>query len=159
MGVEVVVIVNNNVVVIFIILVVFVKDCEVVVFWGYLIEIGGSYCFFEVMLMSGVILCEIGIINKMCVFDYESVIGEQIGVLMKVYLSNFEIVGFMEFVGIDELVKIFKVYCIFVIDDIGLGVLFDVDVYGFQNELVVKLSILVGFDVVLFSGDKFVGGL
>lgn len=49
-GVEVVCVVNNNVVVVLLMLVIFVKDKEVIVLRGELVEIGGVFCIFDIML-------------------------------------------------------------------------------------------------------------
>ncbi|HYV39317.1 MAG TPA: hypothetical protein VE988_26750, partial [Gemmataceae bacterium] len=45
-----------------------------------------------------------------------------------------------------------------VIDDIGSGALIDFSRFGFQGEPVARASIEAGADVVLFSGDKLLGG-
>ena len=45
-----------------------------------------------------------------------------------------------------------------VIDDVGSGALIDFGRYGLGNEPVVRQSIDAGADVVLFSGDKLIGG-
>ncbi len=45
-----------------------------------------------------------------------------------------------------------------VIDDIGSGALLDFDRFGFQGEPVARASIAAGAGLVLFSGDKLLGG-
>ena len=45
-----------------------------------------------------------------------------------------------------------------VIDDIGSGALLDFARFGFQGEPVARASIAAGADLVLFSGDKLLGG-
>jgi L-seryl-tRNA(Ser) seleniumtransferase len=45
-----------------------------------------------------------------------------------------------------------------VIDDIGSGALLDFARFGFQGEPVARSSIAAGADLVLFSGDKLLGG-
>jgi L-seryl-tRNA(Ser) seleniumtransferase len=45
-----------------------------------------------------------------------------------------------------------------VIDDIGSGALLDFNRFGFQGEPVARASIAAGADLVLFSGDKLLGG-
>src|SRR5205807_5798982 len=45
-----------------------------------------------------------------------------------------------------------------VIDDIGSGALIDFNRFGFQGEPVARQSIASGVDLVLFSGDKLLGG-
>src|SRR5207253_6324700 len=45
-----------------------------------------------------------------------------------------------------------------VIDDIGSGALIDFARFGFEGEPVARDSIAAGADLVLFSGDKLLGG-
>jgi len=45
-----------------------------------------------------------------------------------------------------------------VLDDIGSGALVDFSRFGFQGEPVARASIAGGADLVLFSGDKLLGG-
>jgi L-seryl-tRNA(Ser) seleniumtransferase len=45
-----------------------------------------------------------------------------------------------------------------VIDDIGSGALIDFSRFGFQGEPVARQSIAAGADLILFSGDKLLGG-
>jgi len=44
------------------------------------------------------------------------------------------------------------------IDDIGSGALIDFSRFGFSGEPVARDSIATGADLVLFSGDKLLGG-
>ena len=44
------------------------------------------------------------------------------------------------------------------IDDIGSGALLDFERFGFHGEPVARASIAAGADLVLFSGDKLLGG-
>ena len=44
------------------------------------------------------------------------------------------------------------------IDDIGSGALIDMAGFGGQDEPVARASIEAGADLVLFSGDKLLGG-
>ena len=88
----------------------------------------------------------------------EEAITEETKALLKVHTSNYRIVGFTESVGIDELVPIAKEHEIPVVEDLGSGVLIDLEKYGLTHEPTVQESIAHGADVVCFSGDKLLGG-
>lgn len=90
--------------------------------------------------------------------DYEEAITEETKALLKVHTSNYRIVGFTESVGIDELVPIAKEHGIPVVEDLGSGVLINLEKYGLTHEPTVQESIAHGADVVCFSGDKLLGG-
>lgn len=59
--------------------------------------------------------------------------------------------------GIDELVPIAKEHGIPVVEDLGSGVLINLEKYGLTHEPTVQESIAHGADVVCFSGDKLFG--
>src|SRR5262249_45353164 len=80
------------------------------------------------------------------------------GALMQVHLSNFRMSGFTEAVPLAELVALGKKRSLPVLDDIGSGALIDFRRFGFQGEPVARQSIAAGADLVLFSGDKLLGG-
>ena len=157
-GAEAAVVVNNNAAATMITLGSMAGGQEVIVSRGQLIEIGGSYRLPEVMECSGCTLKEVGATNKTRAADYENAINEQTGALLKVHPSNFEIVGFTATVPIEEMVAIGRKHNVPVIDDVGSGALIDFGRYGLGNEPVVRQSIDAGADVVLFSGDKLIGG-
>lgn len=159
MGVEDVCIVNNNVVVVLLMLVVIVSGKEVVVFCGELVEIGGVFCIFDVMCQVGCILYEVGIINCMYVNDYCQVVNENIVLLMKVYISNYSIQGFIKVIDEVELVVFGKELDVFVVIDLGSGLLVDFSQYGLLKELMLQELIAVGVSLVSFFGDKLLGGL
>ena len=157
-GAEAAVVVNNNAAATMITLSELATGKEVIVSRGQLIEIGGSYRLPEVMECSGAKLKAIGTTNKTRAVDYQNAIGEETGALMLVHPSNFKIVGFTESPTIDELVKIGHAAGLPVIDDVGSGALLDFGKFGLEDEPVVMHSVDAGADVILFSGDKLVGG-
>ena len=157
-GAEAAVIVNNNAAATMLTLSALATGKEVVVSRGQLIEIGGSYRLPDVMECSGAKLKEVGTTNKTHLRDYESAIGEETGALLKVHPSNFEVVGFTKTVSVKELVGVALEHSIPVIDDIGSGAMIDFAKYGLEDEPITQDSIRDGADVILFSGDKLVGG-
>jgi len=157
-GAEAAAIVNNNAAATLLTLTALGFDQEVVVSRGELVEIGGSFRLPDVMESAGVRLNEVGTTNKTRIGDYEKAINEQTAGLMRVHTSNYEVVGFTESVTLPELVKLGQKHSLPVIDDVGSGALFDFSKFGLVDEPVVVESVRAGADVVLFSGDKMVGG-
>lgn len=157
-GAEAAAVTNNNAAATMLTLAALAAGKEVVVSRGELIEIGGSFRLPDVMTSSGAVLHEVGTTNKTRIGDYESALNEQTGALMKVHTSNYVVCGFTESTDISDLVGLGHRHSLPVIDDVGSGALIDFSRYGLGHEPTVRDSIQAGADVVLFSGDKLVGG-
>jgi L-seryl-tRNA(Ser) seleniumtransferase len=157
-GAEAAAVVNNNAGATLLALSALATGREVIVSRGQLVEIGGSYRLPDVMELSGARLREVGTTNKTRIADYQHAIGPDTGGLMRVHTSNYAIVGFTEETPLDELVALGKAHHLPVIDDIGSGAMQDLSKYGVPDEPVASASIRAGADVVLFSGDKLLGG-
>ena len=157
-GADAAAVVNNNAGATMLSLAALAASREVIVSRGQLIEIGGSYRLPDVMSTSGATLREVGTTNKTRIGDYETAIGENTAALMRVHTSNFVIEGFAEEASLKELVALGKRHSLPVIDDIGSGAIIDFSRYGIQGEPVAEQSIKAGADIVLFSGDKLLGG-
>jgi L-seryl-tRNA(Ser) seleniumtransferase len=157
-GAEAATVVNNNAAATLISLSALAKGKEVVVSRGHLVEIGGSYRLPDVMATSGAILCEVGTTNKTRAGDFAAAIGDQTAALLRVHTSNYAIVGFTEQPTLAELVALGRRHNLPVIDDIGSGAMVDLAKYGVRGEPLAADSIRAGADLVLFSGDKLLGG-
>lgn len=150
--------VNNNAAATVIALRALCQGKEVITSRGQLIEIGGSFRIPEIMAVSGAILREVGTTNITRLSDYERAITPNTGALLQVHCSNYRVRGFTESVALVDLVELGRKYQLPVIDDIGSGALLDFTRFGFDGEPVARQSISAGADLVLFSGDKLLGG-
>ena len=157
-GAEAAMVVNNNAAAVMLALSTLAKDKEVIVSRGQLVEIGGSFRIPDVMSQSGAVLKEIGTTNKTHLLDYENAFNDRTAALMKVHTSNYRILGFTKEVESEDLVKLGQKLNIPVIEDLGSGVLLDLQKYGLPYEPTVQNSVKAGMDVITFSGDKMLGG-
>lgn len=131
---------------------------DVIVSRGQLIEIGGSFRIPDILQVSGATLREVGTTNITRAADYEKAIGPNTGAILRVHASNYRIQGFTKAATIEELVAIGRRHGVPVIDDVGSGAAVDLDALGFPGEPNIGDGIRAGADLVLFSGDKLLGG-
>jgi len=157
-GAEAALVVNNNAGAVFLTLNTMAYGKEVIVSRGQLVEIGGSFRMPDVMRASGAILREVGATNKTHLYDYENAIGPETAMLMKVHTSNFRITGFTKEISLAELVALGQKQGLPVVEDLGSGCFIDFSRYGLEKEPTVTEALATGADLVLFSGDKLLGG-
>lgn len=157
-GAEAALVVNNNASAVLLALSAMAKRKEVIVSRGQAVEIGGGFRVPDVMRQSGAKLVEVGTTNRTYVSDYEEAITDKTSALLRVHSSNFKVVGFTESVDIGHLVALGKSRGVPVLDDIGSGCLIDTTQFGLEHEPLVQDSIRAGVDLVMFSGDKLLGG-
>lgn len=157
-GAESATVVNNNAAALMIVLNTLARDKEVIVSRGELIEIGGSFRLPDVMNNSGATLREVGTTNKTRASDYAAAINDHTGAMLKVHPSNYRIEGFTQAASVESLVEVGSERSIPVIDDIGSGALVDFNRFGLPDEPCARTSVEAGADIVLFSGDKLIGG-
>jgi L-seryl-tRNA(Ser) seleniumtransferase len=122
---------------------------EIIVSRGQLIEIGGGFRIPEVLELSGARLREVGTTNRTRLSDYEEAINENTRAILWVHPSNFEMRGFTESAGVAELGSLGPP----VVADVGSGALLPVG-----DEPRVQNAIRDGAELVVFSGDKLLGG-
>ncbi len=131
---------------------------RVVIARSQLVEIGGGFRVPDVMKSSGAKLVEVGTTNKVRLADYETALEEPTALVMRAHRSNFKIVGFTEEPELKDIIEKAHEAGVPVVDDLGSGALYDTAKYGFSHEPTVQESMQAGADVVLFSGDKLLGG-
>jgi len=131
---------------------------EAVVSRGELVEIGGSFRIPDIMARSGAKLVEVGTTNRTHPADYERALTADSKVLLKVHRSNFQVTGFTADVAVSELVEMGHARGIACIYDLGSGLLLNLSEFGLSGEPTVPEGIAAGADLVLFSGDKLLGG-
>ncbi len=122
---------------------------EVIVSRGQLIEIGGGFRIPEVLALSGARLREVGTTNRTRLSDYANAVDENTRAILWVHPSNFEVQGFTESVGVEEL----STLNLPVIADVGSGALVPMG-----DEPRVQSTVRSGAELTIFSGDKLLGG-
>ena len=152
------IVVNNNAAAVLLALNTLAESGEVIVSRGELVEIGGSFRIPDVMAKSGAVLREVGTTNRTRLADYENAISERTRLLLRVHRSNFEITGFTEQPSVGDLVELARKCGVPLMEDLGSGALVDLQSFGIHGEPNVLDSLRAGVDVVMYSGDKLLGG-
>lgn len=176
-GAEAAVVVNNCASAVLLTLSALAKGKRVVIARSQLVEIGGGFRVPDVMKQSGAKLVEVGATNKVRLSDYAEAIPQPVhplssvdvsahpfpnpltkSVFLHAHRSNFKIVGFTEEPALNEIASLAHQHGIVMLDDLGSGTFLDTAKYGLEHEPTVQESLNAGADVVMFSGDKLLGG-
>ena len=131
---------------------------EVLVSRGQAVEIGGGFRIPDVLRQSGCTLVDVGTTNRTYAADYTAAITPNTAAIVRVHSSNFRLIGFVHEPTLGELATVAQAANIVLIDDLGSGALLDTAQYGLAPEPTVQESLAAGADVVIFSGDKLLGG-
>lgn len=150
--------VNNNASAVLLVLSALCTGREVVISRGELVEIGGGFRIPDVLRQSGARLVEVGTTNRTYVRDYEASRTGETAAYLRVHSSNFRVTGFVAKPELRELTGSAHEAGVLVLDDLGSGALLDTARYGLAPEPTVQQSLLDGADLVMFSGDKLLGG-
>jgi len=131
---------------------------EVIISRGELIEIGGSFRIPDILERSGARLHEVGTTNRTHLDDYRRALGSATGAILKVHRSNFEQSGFVHEPAAADLARLAREAGLPMLHDIGSGLLADLSPFGLTSEPRVPDTVAAGADLVIFSGDKLLGG-
>lgn len=156
-GAESALVVNNNASSVYLILNSLAKNKDVILSRGEMVEVGDGFRISSIIEESGCNVIEVGTTNKTTPQDYEEKTSDNTAVYLKVHCSNFKIVGFTKSIETKELSSLAKGTDIVVVEDMGSGVLCDLEHFGQKSERTVQQAIKEGADIVCFSGDKLLG--
>ena len=135
----------------------FAEGAKVLISRGELIEIGGSFRIPDIIGKSGARLEEVGTTNRTHLDDYARALPGAAAILM-VHRSNFEQRGYVTSPTAGALAGLARRAGIPFLFDVGSGLLADLSPFGLTGEPRVPEAVGAGADLVLFSGDKLLGG-
>jgi L-seryl-tRNA(Ser) seleniumtransferase len=126
---------------------------------GELVEIGGGVRIPEVIARAGGRLVEVGTTNRTRAADFEEPLAAgRAPVVLRVHPSNFAVTGFTETADPVAVAEIAHRHGAIVVDDLGSGAMIDTAAFGLAHEPTPAERLAQGADIVVFSGDKLVGG-
>jgi len=133
---------------------------DAIVSRGELVEIGGSFRIPDIMARSGARVVEVGTTNRTHPNDYDRALTADSRVLLKVHRSNFQVTGFTADVAVVELAEMAHARGIACVYDLGSGLLMNLSRWGggLSGEPTVPEAVATGADLIVFSGDKLLGG-
>jgi L-seryl-tRNA(Ser) seleniumtransferase len=134
------------------------QDRDVLISRGELIEIGGSFRIPDIMAKSGARLREVGTTNRTHLQDYERALDSGVAAVLTVHRSNFEQRGFVASPEPAKLAQLAGTAGIPYLYDVGSGLIPDLSRWGLAGEPRVGEALAAGAGLVLFSGDKLLGG-
>jgi L-seryl-tRNA(Ser) seleniumtransferase len=131
---------------------------DVLISRGELIEIGGSFRIPDVISRGGARLREVGTTNRTHLEDYRRALDSEVAAILTVHRSNFEQRGFVSTPEPAELAGLADEAGIPYLYDVGSGLLADLTRWGLTTEPGVTQTLAAGAGLVVFSGDKLLGG-
>ena len=149
---------NNNASAVFLALSALARGRRVLVSRGELVAIGGSFKIPEILEASGALLSEVGTTNRTTIKDYRRALTHDVGLLLTVHPSNYEIRGFTEHPEPREIAQVARDARIPWLHDQGTGCIEPLDEFGVTGEATVASCLADGADLVTFSADKLFGG-
>mgnify|MGYP002712484276 CR=1 FL=1 len=149
-------VVNNGAAALLLAAAAFAEGGQLVISRGELIEIGAGFRLPELIESARVDLVEVGATNRTHEADYEAALARGARAVLKVHPSNYRVEGFTSAVGVDKLKPLARAHGAALIVDTGSGLLAPDPLLPDEPDAATALK--AGADVVLFSGDKLLGG-
>jgi L-seryl-tRNA(Ser) seleniumtransferase len=133
------------------------KGKQVLVSRGELIEIGGGFRIPDIMAASGAKLVEVGTTNRTRVADFRSGLTDRTALVLKVHPSNYRVIGFTAEPALADLAAFAHGAGVPLLYDLGSGLLERWPGVPAEEPSAVE-ALAQGADLVVFSGDKLLGG-
>ena len=149
-------VVNNGAAALLLALAALARGRQVLVSRGELIEIGGEFRIPDILAASGAKLVEVGTTNRTRAADYRAALGERTALILKVHPSNYRVLGFTASATPSELAAIARRAGVPFVYDLGSGLLEPSAAAADEPSATEALG--SGADLVVFSGDKLLGG-
>ncbi|HKY60219.1 MAG TPA: L-seryl-tRNA(Sec) selenium transferase [Gemmatimonadota bacterium] len=159
-GAEDALVVNNNAAALLIAVDTLARDRAAIVSRGELVEIGGGFRIHEILSRTGARLVEVGATNRTHLTDYLRAMDEhEVGAVLKVHRSNFEVAGFVAEVPLDVLCREAGKRGVPVVFDQGTGLIEPlVGGPGIGESTTLGAALAAGAALACGSGDKLLGG-
>src|SRR5262245_16924326 len=156
-GAEDALVVNNGAAALLLALAALARGKGVLVSRGELVEIGGEFRIPDILAASGARLVEVGTTNRTRASDYRSAVSDKVAAILKVHPSNYRVVGFTATPAVKDLATIARRAKVPFLYDLGSGLLHP-GAGALAQEPSAVGALSEGADLVVFSGDKLLGG-
>jgi L-seryl-tRNA(Ser) seleniumtransferase len=150
-------VVNNGAAGLLLTLAALARGKQVPVSRGELIEIGGEFRIPDILAASGARLVEVGTTNRTRTGDFRAALSDKTALILKVHPSNYRLVGFTAAPSAADLARLARAAGIPLVYDLGSGLLDRVPGVP-EDEPSAAAALADGADLVVFSGDKLLGG-